>query len=144
MAIAQDQPTTTRKWPTVRLLVVAAAVVFVLVVVRWLTTPWDDWVPLDPHQDLPAEIIVDDLPEAAHYRCSAVLDSDTATATDQAVEAQRYQDLTREPCSGFRTQRKALGGVDVAVALAVVAGVVVVSRRRSASSSVSRSANGRA
>ena len=143
MAIEQDQPTT-RKRPTVRLLVVVAATVFGLLVVRWLTTPWDDWVPLVPHQDLPTEIIVDDLPDAAHYRCSAVLDSDTATATDQAAEAQQYQDLTREPCTGFRTQRKALGALDVAVALAAVAGVVMVSRRRSASSSASRSASGHA
>jgi hypothetical protein len=141
MAIAQDQQTTTRKRPTVGLLVAVGAVVFVLVIARWLTTPWDDWVPLDPHQDLPAEITVDDLPDAAHYRCSAVLDSDTATATDQALDAQRYQDLTREPCSGLRPQRKALGGLDVAVALAAVAGVVLVSRRSSGSSSVNRSAN---
>ena len=141
MEIAQDTRTTTGRWPTVRLLVAVGAVVFVLVVARWLTTPWDDWVPLDPHQDLPAEIVVDDLPDAAHYRCSAVLDSDTAVATDQAVDAQRYQDLTREPCSGLRTQRKAVGGMDVAVALAAVAGAMVLSRRSSASSSASRNAD---
>jgi hypothetical protein len=134
MAIAQDQPTTQGKRRTGRLLVVAGAVIFALVIARWLTTPWDDWVPLDPQQNLPADIVVDDLPDAAHYRCSAVLDSDTATATEQAVDAQRHQDLTREPCSGLRTQRKALGGLDMAIALAVVIGVVVLSRRHAAPS----------
>ena len=108
----------------------ACALVFLLVVARWLTTPFDDWVPLAPHRDVPAEVNVDDLPTAAHYRCSAVLDTNAATATDQATEAQTYQDLTREPCSGFRTERKALGSLDVAVGLAVLAGLLALSRRR--------------
>ena len=141
MVIAESQPTTTGRRSTVPLLVGVGAVVFVLVVARWLMTPWDDWVPLAPHQDIPAEITVDDLPTAARYRCAAVLDSNTATATDQAVVAQTHQDLTREPCSGFRTQRKVVGGVDVAVGLAVLVGALVVSRPRSAPSSVNRNAD---
>src|SRR5690606_1994316 len=92
----------------VRPIAVAVAVVFALVVARWLTTPWDDWVPLEPRRDLPASVSVDDLPTAAHYRCSAVLDMDVATATDQAANAERYQELTRKPCDA-RTERRVLG-----------------------------------
>src|SRR3954452_13630562 len=98
MATAQDERATTRRWPSARLLVGVGVIIFVLVVARWLTTPWNDWVPLTPQTELPAGIAVDQLPAAAHYRCSAVLDSNAATATDQAVDAQSHQDLSREPC----------------------------------------------
>jgi len=131
MAIAQDQPTTTGTRPTALVIAGLCAVVFLLVVVRWMTTPFDDWVPVTPHQGLPPEVVVDDLPDAAHYRCSAVLDGSGATPTKQAAEAQTYQDLTREPCTEFAAGRKALGATDLVVGLAVLAVLVVVSRRRS-------------
>jgi hypothetical protein len=130
MATVQDQPSTgTRS----RALLIAGlcAVVFLLVVARWMTTPFDDWVPVTPRQGLPPEVVVDDLPDAAHFRCSALSDSSAATPTDQAAEAQTYQELTREPCSEFRAGRKALGASDLVMGLAVLAGLVVFSRRRS-------------
>jgi hypothetical protein len=131
MAIAQDQPTTTGTRSRALLIAGLCAVAFLLVVARWLTTPYDDWVPVTPRQGLPAEIVVDDLPDAAHYRCSALLDSASATPTEQAAEAETHQDLTREPCSEFRTGRKVLGASDLVVGLAVLTGLVVFSRRRS-------------
>lgn len=103
-----------------------------IVIGRWLVTPFDDWVPLAPRADLPAEVDPNELPQSARFECPALLwGGGSPEATQQATEALEMQDLTREPCVDARRQYRALAIVDLVVlGAAAVAVVLVVQRRR--------------
>ena len=122
------------------LAVLAGLIVFALVIGRWMTTSFDDWVPLDAPAALPAGVVEDDLPDSARFVCSQPLGSGAdAVASDQAQEALRIQSLSRTPCDGPRAQHRVLGVVDLVVmALAFVA-TLVLWRRPSARSEPSAS-----
>ena len=98
-----------------------------------MTTPFDDWVPLDAPDELPDGVVEDDLPASARFECSQPLGSDSeALASDQAEEALAIQGLARPPCDGPRTQHRVVGLIDLAViALAFVATLVVWRRPKS-------------
>lgn len=102
-----------------------------IVIGRWLVTPFDDWVPLAPRADLPAEVDPNELPQSARFECPAVLwGSGSPEATQQATEALEMQDLTREPCVDASRQHRAIAVVDLAVLGAAAVAVVLVVRRR--------------
>ena len=118
---------------------VVALVVLALVIGRWLTTSFDDWVPLVAPAVLPEGVVQDDLPDSAAFECSAPLGAaEDPVATDQAEEAMAVQSLSRAPCEGLRLQRSVLGILDLLVIGIALAGTFVIRgrRRRSAASSV--------
>ena len=122
------------------IVVLAGLVVFAFVIGRWLTTPFDDWVPLDAPDELPAGVVEDDLPASARFTCSQPLGTDSeALASDQAEEALAIQALSRPPCDGPRTQHRVVGLVDLAVAALVFVVALVVWRRPKAHAKASPS-----
>jgi hypothetical protein len=111
--------------------VAVALLVFVAVVGRWMLTPFDDWVPLDAPEALPAGVDPNALPKSAMFRCSApVGEVESAVASPQATEALELQVVAREPCAGPRSLHRAIGTVDLAVAGAGLLVVVLAARRR--------------
>ena len=102
----------------------------VVVIVRWMVTPFDDWVLLVPPDPLPAGVVAEDLPDAARYRCSAPFGGDDgATATDQATDALRLQTLATEPCDDWWPQRRILAIANLVAAAGAAAVLWVWSRR---------------
>jgi hypothetical protein len=98
---------------------------FALVVGRWLTTPFDDAVPLIPHEHLATGVDVGTLPTAARFRCSAPLgDGDPAHPPSDLDGVLELQDLDREPC-GARGERMGLGLADLVLVAAALVLVVV-------------------
>lgn len=131
MAIAEQEKGQVRGRSPLLTVALVALLVFAAVIARWLTTPFDDWVPLVAPADLPAEIIVDDLPHAAQFECSAPFgEAEASVATEQAIDALELQALVREPCSEIRSQHRAVGSVNIAVSLGLLGVSVVVWRRR--------------
>jgi len=111
-------------------LVLAGLVVFALVIGRWMTTPFDDWVPLNAPEALPSGVVEDDLPASARFECSPPLGSDSeAVASDQAEEALSIQGLSRTPCDGPRAQYRVVGLIDLGVIAIVFVATLVVWRR---------------
>ena len=106
-------------------------VVFALVIGRWLTTPFDDWVPLDAPAVLPSGVAEDDLPASARFECSQPLGAAAEpVASTQARDAMTVQSLSRTPCEDARGQRRVLGLVDlVVIALAFVGTLAIWGRR---------------
>lgn len=119
------------------LAIAIAVLVFGVVAVYSMVTPFDDWVPLDAASEVPvarpgADVVdPNQLPHSARFRCSAPFgDDESAVATPQAVEALELQGLQREPCATIRQQRRVMGIVDLVAATAVLLVVFVVHRRR--------------
>lgn len=119
----------TSKVPAV---VAVTLVVVALVIGRWLTTPFDDWVPLNAPAVLPAGVAADDLPDAAHFTCSQLIGTASdPVASAQAREALTTQSLSRAPCDGFRVQRQVLGVADLAlIGLLFVGTLAIWARQR--------------
>lgn len=113
----------------------AVLVVFAIATVWWMSTSFDDYVPLVQPDELPEGTVASDLPTTAQYHCSAPLSGDDeASGTDEASEALEVQTLSREPCERWWPQRKGLAAVNVAVALGGLIALGVRSfRPRSAS-----------
>ncbi|MGK2958392.1 MAG: hypothetical protein ACSLFB_08350 [Acidimicrobiales bacterium] len=127
-----------RKLPSIerrgfsRARVIAAVVLllFTLVIARWMASPFDDWVPLVLPRQLPAEIGPDDLPTAAHYRCSAPFAGHhEASITEQASHALELQTLAREPCDELWPQRRMLALADLTIYLGLFVALAVWSFR---------------
>jgi hypothetical protein len=122
------------RWTTALIVGVVGLAVFALVLGRWLTTPFDDWVPLDPPRELPFGVAQEDLPASAHFECSAAIGGSgpDATATAQADEALAIQSLSRPPCDGIRTEHRVIGLMDFAlIALGYVIALVIWRWRKS-------------
>lgn len=125
--------------PTAMIAVLASLVVVALVIGRWMTTPFEDSVPLKAPGVLPSGVVRDDLPASAVFECSQPLGSSSeATASDEAKEALVIQRPARPPCEGARAQYRIVGLIDLAVlALAFVATLVFWRRRKQAEASPS-------
>jgi hypothetical protein len=118
-------------------------VVFGALILRWMVSSFDDWVPLAAPQELPAGVAANDLPRSAQFRCPAPWgDGESGVATPQATQALEgrslpdpsivvAQELAREPCVEARAQRRAIGIVNL-VACAGLLLVLTTHRRRGA------------
>ncbi len=103
---------------------------FTVVVARWMFSPFDDWVPVVPSRQLPAEVGPDDLPAAAHYRCSAPFSGhDEASTTEQAEQALELQTVSRRPCNEAWPQRRVLALADLLLALGLLIVLAISSFR---------------
>lgn len=132
MAVAEEEKTHVGGRSPFLIVALVAVLVFGVVIARWLTTPFEDWVPLAAPTDLPAEINPDDLPHSAHFRCAAPFgEAESAVATDQATDALDVQSLVREPCVEIRSQHRAIGSLNLAVAAGLLGAGVVMRRRQS-------------
>ncbi len=127
-----------RKLPSIerrgfsRASVVAAVLLllFTVVIGLWMVSPFDDWVPLVPPRQLPADIGPDALPAAAHYRCSAPFAGrHEASITKQASHALELQTLSREPCDEAWPQRRMLALTDLVISLGLLVVLAVWSFR---------------
>lgn len=127
-----DEPTADQSEPrsTVPIVVLVGALLFALVIGRWMTTSFDDWVPLNPPEVLPTGIVEADLPDAARFECSAPVGAEPAArASAQAEEALELQTLSRTPCDDSRTQHRVVGALDLVVILSASIATIVIWRR---------------
>lgn len=123
--------------------VVAGLLVLGMVIGRWMTTPFDDWVPLDAPDELPSGVAEDDLPAAARFECARPFGAPEAIASAQAEEALSIQALSRPPCEGPRAQHRLVGLLNLVVIALACFGTFMVWRRRTSTSDLARPVPGR-
>jgi hypothetical protein len=100
----------------------------------WAAKPFEDHVPLVlPERNVAKVAKPDELPPDATFECSPVVGRAKPPEPNRAArEALELQDLTREPCTEIRAQRRPLVVANVALAFGALGTLAWLGARRRA------------